>query len=40
MFIPDFWCGVGATILTEIIVIAVLIVICAIRQSDDKEDKS
>lgn len=41
MFIPEFWCGVGACILTEIALIVVAAVICALIPSkNDKENKS
>ena len=41
MFIPEFWCGVGACILGEIAIIFIAAVICALKPNkDDKENKS
>lgn len=40
MYIPEFWCGVGACILGEVAIILVAAIICALKpSSDDKEDE-
>lgn len=38
MFIPDFWCGVGACLLTQIAIIFVAATICAIKNNKGKEE--
>lgn len=40
MYIPEFWCGVGACILAEIVLIFIAAVICAIPNRKRKEDNN
>jgi hypothetical protein len=40
MFIPEFWCGVAATIFAEIVFILISAIICsAVANKQDKGDK-
>ena len=43
MYIPEFWCGVGATILVEFIIATTMIIISTIgkeRQDENTDDQS
>lgn len=44
MFIPEFWCGVAATVLTEFVAIIIVAIAVALEPKKtkqyDEEDKS
>ena len=38
MYIPEFWCGVGATIIVEVIV-TIIIIVCSVRKEENEKDE-
>lgn len=43
MYIPEFWCGVGATILVEFIIVTTMIIISTIgekKRDENTDDQS
>lgn len=40
MYIPEFWCGVSATLLVEIAIIFISAVICAFASSKSNKGKT